>query len=51
MIVKRPAAAPTAERVAGLPLLSNEMVNFVSTAAVAMGAALAPQLLLGWLVA
>lgn len=49
MIVKRPA--PTAERVAGLPLLSNEMVNFVSTAAVAMGAALAPQLLLGWLVA
>jgi len=35
--------------VAGLPLLSNEMVNFVSTAAAAVAAASAPRLLLGWL--
>jgi len=48
LIVKRPSAST--RRVSGLPLLSNEGVNFVSTGAVAVGAALAPRLLLGWLV-
>mmetsp|Transcript_27474 Transcript_27474/g.89683 ORF Transcript_27474/g.89683 Transcript_27474/m.89683 type:complete len:289 (-) Transcript_27474:125-991(-) len=47
MVVGRPT--PKARRVAGLPLLSNEMVNFVSTAAAAVAAASAPRLLLGWL--
>ena len=48
MIVKQPSEVTT--RVSGLPLLSNEMVNFVSTAAVAASAALAPRQLLAWLV-
>ena len=43
------ARCAKARRVAGLPLLSNEMVNFVSTAAAAVAAASAPRLLLGWL--
>ena len=47
LIVKKPSS--TTKRVSGLPLLSNEMVNFVSTAAVALAAALTPQALLGWL--
>lgn len=39
----------TTRLVSGVPCLSNEMVNFVSTAAVAAGAALAPRQLLAWL--
>ena len=48
LIVKKPG--PATRRVAGLPLLSNEAVNFLSTALVALAAVLAPRKLLSWLV-
>ena len=43
-IVKRPTATTTHD--SGLPILSNEMVNFVSTALVAVAAYAAPRRLL-----
>lgn len=43
-IVRKPTA--TTRHVSGLPILSNEMVNFVSTALVALAAYAAPRLLL-----
>ena len=43
-IVKRPTATTT--HVSGLPILSNEMVNFVSTALVAWATYAAPRRLL-----
>ena len=49
MIVKASEAGrPTVRCIAGVPFLSNEAVNFVSTAAVALAAALAPRPLLAW---
>ena len=53
MIVKQRSeegGTTTTRLVSGVPCLSNEMVNFVSTAAMAAGAALAPRQLLAWLV-
>ena len=47
LVVKKPSR--TTEHRGGVAILSNEAVNFVSTAAIALAAAMWPQVLLGWL--